>query len=53
MVKKFNGMKLSKTVVFDVECEYLEDKNFWIPKNMEAFFNTLSASAMGNTPNEK
>ena len=48
MVKKFNNLKLSKTTVFVVDCEYNEEADFWMPKNMQAFFDTLSASVMGS-----
>lgn len=47
VVQKFNDMKLSKTTVFVVECEYLKEADFWMPKNMQAFFETLTASAFG------
>lgn len=48
MVDKFSKMQLSKTIVFVADCEYDEESKFWIPKDMQAFFNELSASAMGN-----
>ena len=48
IVKRLADIKLSKTMVFVAECEYNEDAKFWMPKNMPAFFDTLTASALGN-----
>ena len=46
MVKRFEDIKLSKTAVFAVDCEYNEDAKFWMPKNMQAFLDSLTASAL-------
>lgn len=48
VAKKFNSMKVAKTMVFVVDCEHHEEGDVWMPINMQAFFDTLSASAMGN-----
>jgi hypothetical protein len=47
VAKKFNAMKVSKTMVFVVNCEHHEEGDVWMPENMQALFEALSASAMG------